>query len=217
MRLSASQKLLAAGLICASLAGCAKRGDISASGAGIIQIRSACPIVAVAAHTGDVTLFDPPAGRTAEAIDVAASISSLRTSCQESGDQLVSTANFLVTALRRDPGEGRVVELPYFSTVVRGGTEVVAKRIGTVRLHFPEGSLRAQAYASASSSVDRSAAQLPPDIEQLVNRPRKAGDADAALDPLAQPRVREAIQRASFELLVGFNLTQDQLRYNITR
>ncbi len=217
MRISASHKLLAVGLVCVSLAGCAKRGDISASGAGIIQIRSACPIVAIAGYTGDVTLFDPPAARTVEAIDVSASISNLQSSCQESGDKLISTANFMVTALRRDPGEERVVELPYFSTVVRGATEVVAKRVGTVRLHFPAGSLRSQAYATATAAVDRSAASLPPDIEQLVNKPRKAGDVDAAVDPLAQPRVREAIQRASFELLVGFNLTQDQLRYNITR
>jgi hypothetical protein len=51
----------------------------------------------------------------------------------------------------------------------------------------------------------------------MITRPRKAGDSDAALDPLARPEVREAIQRSSFELLVGFNLTTDQLRYNITR
>jgi len=217
LRLSASHTLLTAGLLCALLAGCAKRGDISSSGAGIIQVRSACPIVAVPAYTGDVTLFDPPEARTSEAIDVSASISNVQSNCQEQGAELVSSATFMVTALRRDPGAERVVELPYFSAVVRGGTEVVAKRIGTVRLHFPAGSLRSQAYGTAASFVEKAAASLPPDIEQLITKPRKSGDADAAIDPLAQPRVREAVQRSSFELLVGFNLTQDQLRYNITR
>ncbi len=227
MRISAqpnplAQKFLAAGpaavlLACVLLAGCAKRGDVSSSGEGIIQIRSACPIVAVAGHTGDVTLFDPPAGRTSDAIDVSASISNLQSTCQEVNGQLVSSATFQVTALRRDPGPERVVELPYFSTVVRGATEVVAKRIGRVQLHFPDGALRAQAFATAASTVEKSAASLPSDIEQLINRPRKAGSEEAANDPLAQPRVKEAIERSSFELLVGFNLTQDQLRYNITR
>jgi hypothetical protein len=34
---------------------------------------------------------------------------------------------------------------------------------------------------------------------------------------MADPEVRAAIQRASFELLLGFQLTEDQLRYNVTR
>jgi hypothetical protein len=210
-------KLLTASLGCLLLAGCAHRGDIAASGEGIIQIRSACPIVAVAGYTGDLTLFDPPESRAAEAIDVSASISRLESDCKESNGKLISSATFLVSAIRRDPGPDRVVQLPYFSTVVRGATQVVAKRIGFVQLHFPEGGLRAEAYGTAASYVDKAAATLPNDIEQLINKPRRAGSADAANDPLTQPRVKEAIQRTSFELLVGFNLTQDQLKYNITR
>jgi hypothetical protein len=50
-----------------------------------------------------------------------------------------------------------------------------------------------------------------------ITRRRRAGDPDAALDPLADPQVRAAIQRASFEMLIGFQLTQDQLAYNVTR
>ena len=42
-------------------------------------------------------------------------------------------------------------------------------------------------------------------------------DPDAAIDPLSIPEVRTALQRTSFELLVGFQLTQEQLRYNATR
>jgi len=43
------------------------------------------------------------------------------------------------------------------------------------------------------------------------------GEADAAVDPLADPEVREAVNRASFELLVGFQLDEAQLAYNATR
>ena len=63
----------------------------------------------------------------------------------------------------------------------------------------------------------RSAATLPEATRREITRERKPGDADAALDPMADPAVRAAVQRASFELLVGFQLTDEQLRYNATR
>jgi hypothetical protein len=34
---------------------------------------------------------------------------------------------------------------------------------------------------------------------------------------MADPQVRTALQRATFELLVGFQLTESQLAYNATR
>ena len=45
----------------------------------------------------------------------------------------------------------------------------------------------------------------------------KAGDADASIDPLSAPDIRAAVARSSFELLIGFQLTQEQLQYNATR
>ena len=50
-----------------------------------------------------------------------------------------------------------------------------------------------------------------------LQRDLSAGEADAAIDPLAEPGVREAVAQATFEHLVGFQLTQDQLKYNATR
>ena len=57
----------------------------------------------------------------------------------------------------------------------------------------------------------------PPCARERITRERKAGDEDAALDPLADPEVRAAVQAASFELLVGFQLSDEQLAYNATR
>jgi hypothetical protein len=37
------------------------------------------------------------------------------------------------------------------------------------------------------------------------------------MDPLARPEVRQAVLRATFEALVGFQLTDAQLKYNATR
>ena len=70
---------------------------------------------------------------------------------------------------------------------------------------------------STRQAEDKASATLPPEIQQKITQKRKAGDADAAIDPFAQPDVKAALQRTSFELLVGFNLTQDQLKYNATR
>ncbi|BAK65246.1 hypothetical protein SLG_05710 [Sphingobium sp. SYK-6] len=217
MRIAAASKFVVLAGALAVVSGCAKRGDIDPTGQGIIQFRSACPLVAIPAHTGDITVFDPPQSRDAAAVDIVANITNLRSSCTPTGEEIHSQATYLVRALRRDPGPARDVDLPVFSTVVRGGTQVIAKRVTTVRLHFAEGSLRAEANGTAAAYVNRAAATLPSDIEQMITKPRRTGDADAALDPLARPEVRAAIQRSSFELLVGFNLTTDQLRYNITR
>ena len=54
-------------------------------------------------------------------------------------------------------------------------------------------------------------------MREKLTRKRKAGDEDAAVDPLSTPEVRQAVLRASFETLVGFQLTAEQLKYNATR
>jgi hypothetical protein len=184
---------------------------------GVTAIRSACPAVAIPAGTGDITLFNPPSSRDSSAIDVVASMTNVRSTCADSGEQIVTTATFEVQALRRDATGDRDVVVPYFGTVVQGGNNVVSKSVGRVALHFANGEVRASTSGSATSQVLRSAANLPDDIRDEVTRERKPGEADAAVDPMADPKVRAAVQRASFELLVGFQLTPEQLAYNATR
>jgi hypothetical protein len=100
---------------------------------------------------------------------------------------------------------------------VQGAGNVVAKRVRNVGLHFDDGSYRANTTGAATAQVLRSAATLPEDIRRQITRERRPGDADAAVDPMADPAVRAAVERARFELLIGFELTADQLRYNATR
>lgn len=210
------QKALIASIAILSLAACTREGDIDVTG-GIVAKRSACPAVGIPEYTGDITLFNPPQSRDASAIDVVANITNVRSSCNETGDQLYTNATFEVQARRSNPAGARDVTLPYFSTVMRGGTAVVAKRVGQVTLRFADGQYRASAPATASAYVDKAQATLPPDIQDRITRERKPGDPDAALDPMSDPAVRAALQRTSFELLIGFNLTQDQFKYNVTR
>jgi hypothetical protein len=213
------RKLICASALALALAGCAGRGEIVVDqGVGITAIRTACPAVGVPDYTGDVTMFrDAAAGRTADNIDVTAAITNLRSTCNDSGERVYSEATFDVLARRTDVRGARRVELPFYSTVLRGGSAVQSKRIGTVVVDFADGQERARGTGKAGAFVNRAEATLPVDIREQITRRRRAGDADAALDPLADPQVRAAITRATFELLVGFQLTEQQLAYNATR
>ena len=209
---------LLAATVAATLAGCAKEGDIVVEqGVGITALRSVCPAVGVPDFTGNVTLFNPESVRTVDALDVTASITNVRSQCNDTGNDVYSTATFDVLAQRRDVRGARTVTLPYYSTVVRGGSSVIAKRLGSVTLSFADGQERASASGTAGAVVNRAAATLPADIRERITRRRRAGEADAAIDPLNQPDVRAALAQASFELLIGFQLTDEQLAYNATR
>jgi hypothetical protein len=210
-------KLAVPAMALLALGACSRTGEIAEG--GITAVRSACPRVGVPAATGDVTLFNPPASREASAIDVTATLTNLQSTCDEAtaGDQIATNLTFDVLARRAQPGPAREVTLPYFVTVVRGGTAVTAKRIGQVTVRFAEGQLRAQASGQGTAVVSRAAATLPADVRKRLTEKRKAGDQSAAMDPLADPAIRQSVLAATFEALVGFQLTEDQLKYNATR
>lgn len=200
------------------LAGCKSKGDIVVQeGIGVTALRTPCPSVGVPDNTGDITLFNGSGEKTAQAIALTANITNVRTTCDDTSAQVYSVATFDVFARRTDVSGPATVRLPYFATVMRGGTTVVSKRIGTVALSFAPGQERAQATAQAGAYIDRAEATLSEDIRKQITRKRKSGDSDAAVDPLGQPEVRAAVARASFELLVGFQLDESQLAYNVTR
>jgi len=202
-------KVLTFGIVAATLAGCSREGDLDiGAGVGVNVTRSGCPAVAIPDGTGDITLFNPADSQDASAIDVVASITNIRPTCSESGEKIFSQASFDVQARRSDTQGSRTVTLPYFTTVVQGGSAVVAKRVGQVTLQFADGQQRASASAQAASYIDKASASLPAEIVQKITKKRKPGDPDAALDPMAAPEVRAAVVRSSFEMLIGFQLTE---------
>jgi hypothetical protein len=162
-------------------------------------------------------LFNPPNSIEARAIDVTATITDVRATCVDSGNDVVSTISFTVVALRRDAGPARQVLLPYFDVALRGSGVVAAKQVGQVALNFRSGGVHAWTRAQATVRVNRGAATLPDSVRRVLTQPRKAGAAEAASDPLADPAIRSAVADATFEHLVGFQMTQDQLKYNATR
>ena len=204
----------------AALAGCSTKGAIILQeGVGIQAVRTVCPAVGVPDYTGDVTTFRVPGDTSAANIDVTAAITNVRSTCDDAsgGARIYTNANFDVLGRRTDVRGARTVTLPYYSVVLRGGSSVVTKRVGQVTLNFADGQERAQARAQAGAYVDRAEATLPADVREQITRKRKAGDEDAAIDPLSDPAVKAAVARATFELLVGFQLTEQQLAYNATR
>jgi hypothetical protein len=198
-----------------ALSGCKSRGEIVVQeGVGITAVRGACPAVGIPDYTGDVTLFRTAGARDAASVDVTATMTNVRSQCSEDSKdasaKVYSGIGFDVLGRRTDARGARQVSLPYFITVLRGGRAVVTKRVGTVVLNFADGQERAQAHGEGGAFIDRAEATLPDDIRNRITRKRKAGDQDAAVD-------RTAVQRATFEVLVGFQLDQDQLSFNATK
>ncbi len=196
-------------LVAAMLAGC-ERNPLEVR-------RSACPAVAVLAYAGDVTLFRAGTAPDAANIDVQATITNVRDTCADRGDPLVSDVAYDVVARRSDTAGARSVALPVFATVVQGGNLLVSKQVGSVTLAFADGQARAQGRGSARASVARVAATPSPEVMKTVSKRRKVGDLESASDPMSDPQVRAALRAASFEVLIGFQLDETRLAYNIAR
>jgi hypothetical protein len=211
-------RALSALAMTAALVGCAREGELVIDqGVGIASVLTLCPAVGIPDYTGDITTFRAGDDRTIGNLDVSAAMTNLRSTCNETGEQIYSEATFEVNARRTDTRGARTVTLPYFVTVLRGGSAVVSKRVGQVTLTFADGQERAVGTGKVGSFVNRADAALPEDIREKITKRRRAGDTEAAIDPLADPEVKAAIARTRFEMLVGFQLTEDQLAYNATR
>jgi len=203
------------------LSGCKTKGEIVVDqGVGITSIRSKCPAVGIPEYTGDITLFRNAGDKTAPNIDLVAAMTDVRTQCNEAADagpKVTAQISFQVQARRNDTAGARQVTLPYFVTVLQGGSAVISKRVGNVTIDFADGAARGQVAGNVNAYIDRAAATLPDDIRERITRKRKAGDNDAAVDPLSDPQVKAAVARSSFEVLLGFQLDDSQLAYNATR
>lgn len=194
-------------LAAVALAGCQRNP--------LLVERSPCPAVAVPLHVGSVTRFDPPQSRNADAIAVSAQIADVTATCVQGPEFLATDIAFTVNAQRRRAGPAEEVYLPLFVALAQGGNVLVSKQLTGVTVAFPEGRLTAEARGGARAEVHRSAVTLPADVRERITRPRKPDETDALVDPLADPQVRAAVRAASFEVLVGFQLDDASLAYNV--
>jgi hypothetical protein len=204
-----SKAFLVAGLLVSALALTACNRN------PLLVKRSSCPAVAIPTYTGSLTKFDPAQSRNADAIDFTAQISDVTGACVEGPEYLATEVAFIVTAQRRKAGPAREVYLPLFVGLAQGGNVLVSKQMTGVTLQFPEGGLRAEARGGARAEVHRSAVTLPAEMQQRITRERRADEPDALVDPLSDPQVRAAVRAATFEVLVGFQLDDASLAYNV--
>ncbi|WP_164155380.1 hypothetical protein [Sandarakinorhabdus rubra] len=207
MRVAALRSALALALA-VGLAGCERNP--------LVVKRSSCPAVAVAAYAGDVSLFRPGPPDAAN-LDVTASITNLRDDCVEAPEQFVTRITYEVVARRSEAGPARQVVLPVFAAVVQAGNIINAKQIASVTVDFAAGQDRALGRGEATASVSRRAAAVPQAILDRISRKRRPGQMDAATDPMAEPEVRAALRAASFEVLIGFQLDDRALAYNVAK
>ncbi|WP_235976474.1 hypothetical protein [Sandaracinobacteroides hominis] len=177
--------------------------------------RSACPAVAIPTYTGSVTRFDPPQSRNADAIELTAQITDVQGNCIEGPEFLTTDVTYTVTAQRRKAGGAKQVYLPIFIAMAQGGNVLVSKQVTGVMLEFQDGQLRTQTSGGARADVHRSAVTLPPEVQARITRERKPDEPDALVDPLSDPQVRAAVRASSFEVLVGFQLDDASLAYNV--
>ena len=134
-------QLIAATMVVAALAGCRSKGELVVDeGVGVTAVRSACPASGIPDYTGDITVFRPGGGTTAQDVDLVAAMTNLRTQCDDglrnASGKVTATSTFDVLARRADARGARQVTIPYFVTVLRGGSAVVSKRIGQVVAQF---------------------------------------------------------------------------------
>lgn len=196
-------------LAVAVLAGCQRNP--------LVVKRSICPAVAVPTYAGDMTLFGASGGRDAGDVDVTATITNVRGSCSEGAQTLATDVTYDIVARRMTTTGARTVTLPVFASIVQGGNLIVSKEIGAVSVSFADGQLRAVGRGGSRSVIARSAAQVSPEVQTKISRKRKTGDIDAAIDPLADPEIRAALRAATFEVLIGFQLDESALAYNVTK
>jgi hypothetical protein len=149
-----------------------------------------------------------------DAIDVTATITNVRTQCDDSATGLRHRPLRRLAQRTRCHARARTVELPYFSTVVRGGSAVSpsgrhgdAATSPTVR----------NGVASGTAALHRPRrGDAAADIRERITR-RRGGRGRGRDRPADRARSARRARAGDFELLVGFQLTEDQLAYNATR
>jgi hypothetical protein len=180
-----------------ALAGCG-------SGNPLEVTRTSCPAVAVVKYANNYTQFAPGSNFAASGIQLSAQLGDIAVSCKESsGNTSVSNISFEVSAARASATAAGSANVPYFVTIVQDGTTILSKQVYGANLQFGEGALRTtvrQSFAASTPYVP-----LPP----VPERKKKNQFDEFAED--SRPKA------AKYEILLGFQLTEEQATYNVQR
>lgn len=170
-----------------------------ASGNPLEVRRTSCPALSVPTYTGTLTRFSQAGRYDAQDVQMVASIAELKDNCAENADGVNTAVSFNIMASRPDKGPAQSVQLPYFITVVKDGETVIAKQVYGASLNFADGAM--------TGNVSQVVTVKTPDVP-LPPRPKK----NTEIDEFAPPP-----KPAMYEILVGFQLSDADAVYNISK
>jgi hypothetical protein len=163
---------------------------------------TSCPPVAILKHTNTLTSFNSPTERNLDNVRFTAFIDDVSSTCRER-DRVQTDLAFRVSAVRGQAGQAGQVTVPYFVTVMQGQRTIISKQVGAATLNFAGDSPRAETRVTAQVLTNL----LPPPPPM----PKATGlEGDA-------PRPDLDRQKIQYEVLIGFQLSDADVVYNITR
>jgi hypothetical protein len=168
-----------------------------ASGNPLEVRRTSCPALSVPTHTGTLTRFSQAGRFDTQDVQTVATIGQLSNNCVENASGANSAVSFNIMATRPAKGPAQSVQLPYFITVLKDGETVIAKQVYGAALSFADGAMTGT--ASQVVTVKTPDVPLPPS-------PKKNNE----IDEFAPPP-----KPAMYEILVGFQLSDADIVYNI--
>ncbi len=161
--------------------------------------RTSCPALAVPKHTGTLTRFAGPGRFDVQDVQITASINQLSDVCVEDANAVHTSVSFNILATRPAKGPSAAVELPYFVTIVKDGETLIAKQIYSTSLTFAQDAISTSQRQVISTTTPT--VPLPP-------KPKKSNEIDE-FSPPPKPAV--------YEILIGFQLSDAEAVYNITK
>ncbi len=170
-----------------------------ASGNPLEVRRTSCPALSVPTYTGTLTRFSQAGRFDTQDVQMVASIGQLSDNCAENANGVNTAVSFNIMASRPDKGPAQSVQLPYFITVIKDGETVIAKQIYGASLDFADGAMT----GNVSQVVSVKTPEVP-----LSPRPKKNNE----IDEFAPPP-----KPAMYEILVGFQLSDADAVYNISK
>jgi hypothetical protein len=167
--------------------------------------RTSCPAVAVVKYTNNYAQFAPGSNFSASGLELSAQMGDVTVSCLEGkGGAPVTQVNFEVSAARASASSASQQVIPYFVTIIEDGQTILSKNVYGAPLQFADGALRSAVRQSFSASTPF--VPLPPAPEK---KKRKEQFQEFAED--SRPKA------ARYEILIGFQLTEQQAAYNVQR
>jgi hypothetical protein len=161
--------------------------------------RTSCPAISVPMHTGTLTRFAQAGRYDTQDVGLVATIGQLSDNCVENANGVNTAVSFNIMATRPEKGPATAVQLPYFITVVKDGDTLIAKQVYGASLDFADG--------ATSGSLRQVVTVKTPDVP-LPPKPKKHNE----IDEFAPPP-----KPAIYEILVGFQLSEAEVVYNISK